>query len=364
MVAQGLAPVVTGSQEGFRSVEPERWYPVPAHGFRKIGPYSMHFTPGFWGWLETFPGPVDIVSLQSIWQANTAVALRWCGKRRIPYLITPHGTLNERALDRAPWKKAFAKTLYADGALEHAACIQALNEAEYRAIRNYGLRAPVCIIPNGIRIRPQMTEPVASIRKRLGLDPCLRLCLYLGRIHPVKGLDTLLKSWFAVTSTSKGWVLAIVGPDSNGHLARLNSLMRGKAASAAIIYPGPKFGAEKEDWLAASDVCVLPSRSEGFPMAALEYMASAKPVVLTKACNLTELVGAAAGFEADGTEDSLSQCLRAAMSLSDAERRDMGQRGLLLAQREFTWPAVVRDLIQVYDWVLGEGVMPPSIRLA
>jgi poly(glycerol-phosphate) alpha-glucosyltransferase len=152
----------------------------------------------------------------------------------------------------------------------------------------------------------------------------------------------------------------LIGPDTNGYQANLKSLASGPGK---IFFAGPQFGLDKEGWLRAADFCVLPSTTEGFPMAALEYMAHAKPVVMTKACNMPELAMVGAALQADGGEESLRSCLSAMMALSDAERADMGQQGLRLAMDRYTWSRVVDELAEVYAWILGKRGIPPTIRL-
>jgi glycosyltransferase involved in cell wall biosynthesis len=58
----------------------------------------------------------------------------------------------------------------------------------------------------------------------------------------------------------------------------------------------------------------------------------------------------------------LAGALREAVSLSDAARGEMGQRGRLLAREKYAWPAVARDMLRVYEWLLGRGERPSCVR--
>jgi len=98
--------------------------------------------------------------------------------------------LDPWALYNSRWKKIIAGFAFERRHLENAACIHAINRAEAAAIRAFGLKNPICIIPNGVEVRasnvanrtPLWTAHILGDRKIL---------LYLGRLHPKKGLSIL-----------------------------------------------------------------------------------------------------------------------------------------------------------------------------
>ena len=94
----------------------------------------------------------DILHVHGIWMYPSVVALRWSREAR-PYLVSPHGLLKPRALRNSRWKKRIAALLYENEHLRHAACLHALNAAEAEAFRAYGLKNPICVIPNGAILR-------------------------------------------------------------------------------------------------------------------------------------------------------------------------------------------------------------------
>src|SRR6185503_16302347 len=85
---------------------------------------------------------------------NNYIVSQWCIERRVPYIITAHGNFNPEALKISVWKKRLARAWFADRMLRNASCFQALTEYEYNAIRRFGLKQPVCLIPNGIKLPP------------------------------------------------------------------------------------------------------------------------------------------------------------------------------------------------------------------
>ena len=126
---------------------------------------------------------------------------------------------------------------------------------------------------------------------------------------------------------------------------------------------GPQFGAEKSECYRACDAFILPSLSEGLPMTVLEAWAHAKPVLMTPECNLPE------GFEADAalrvgtTPEEIAAGLKALGEMSDDDRIAMGARGRDLVGKNFSWPRIGEQMRDVYEWALGGGAVPKSVRL-
>jgi glycosyltransferase involved in cell wall biosynthesis len=145
------------------------------------------------------------------------------GRRRgIPVLHSVHGMLGDAALAFSRGKKRLFDMLFQRRALNHARCLHATSVLEYEDIRRYGLDNPVAIIPNGIEI------PVLAPRSAKRAD---RVLLSLGRIHPKKGLDRLVRAWSVIEAAHPQWVLRLVGPAELGHDEELRALARSLGAS-------------------------------------------------------------------------------------------------------------------------------------
>jgi glycosyltransferase involved in cell wall biosynthesis len=262
--------------------------------------------------------------------------------------------LDPWALENSRWKKRAAAAFYENRHLRGAACLHALNQAEAAAIRAYGLRTAICVIPNGVEL-PEKTEP--------NVPRETRTLLYLGRLHSKKGLAQLIEAWSSVQSRAKenGWRLKIAGWDQNGHRSSLEALASRLGVSATIGFPGPQFGDAKAECLRQASAFILPSMSEGLPMSVLEAWSWRLPVLITPHCNLPEgeRAGAAIGME-HGAE-SIAAALDRLFSMSNTEREAMGSKGRRLVEEKFQWPQVVRQMTEVYDWILDIGPQPACV---
>jgi poly(glycerol-phosphate) alpha-glucosyltransferase len=141
----------------------------------------------------------------------------------------------------------------------------------------------------------------------------------------------------------------------------LKTLVRQSGNEDSVHFPGPHFGADKEAAYRAADGFILPSFSEGLPVAVLEAWAHGLPVVMTAACNLPEACRAKAAIVTESDAESIRDGLLTLFSMTDAECRAMGERGCRMVTERFSWPRIATDLRTVYDWVLGGGAPPGCV---
>jgi glycosyltransferase involved in cell wall biosynthesis len=133
---------------------------------------------------------------------------------------------------------------------------------------------------------------------------------------------------------------------------------------AGVVVHGPCFGAVKEATLRAASAFVLPSLSEGLPMAALEDMAHRLPCLLSEHCNLPEAFTSGAALPAPPEPVALAAALQQLFALSPAERAAMGCTGRRLVAAHYSWPQVAEQTRELYQWILGGGERPGFVELA
>jgi poly(glycerol-phosphate) alpha-glucosyltransferase len=130
------------------------------------------------------------------------------------------------------------------------------------------------------------------------------------------------------------------------------------------VFPGPLFGSEKTAALGRADAFVLASFSEGMPMTVLEAWAHRLPVIMTPQCNLPEGFQAEAALRVDPTISSLADGLARMFSMSDMDRRRMGDAGRRLVEERFSWDRAAEQLSSIYRWLLGGGDRPACVDLS
>jgi glycosyltransferase involved in cell wall biosynthesis len=376
---------VLGVRDKHTVVDVENWMPLAVQVYPVRGPERFNFAPGLARALSECGA--DILHSHAIWNYTSVAVSNWHRRTRRPYVVHPHGMLDPWAVQHSNLKKKLAGAIYENNHLQNAACIRALCESEAQSIRNYGLKNPICIIPNGIDL-PQpgnagpalCAEPLQSIK-----SGGRKILLYLGRIHTKKGLANLLRAWQAMQTAESpdraDWVLAIAGWDEKGHEAELKHLateiglswldvrenhqdQQGLLSTSSVVFVGPQFNDGKAASYDLSDAFILPSFSEGLPMTVLEAWSYGKPALITPECNLPEGYAADAALKILPNVAAIEQGISALMEMSETERRAMGARGQKLVAERFTWPTIARDLAGVSAWLLGQGPMPACVRLS
>lgn len=302
--------------------------------------------------LEAAP---DLVHVHGLWRSPTRIspALARAG---LPLLIAPHGMLDAWALANSRRRKAVVWRLWERRALTQANCLQALCPSEAEAIRALGLTNPIAVIPNGVNLPDPSADPLPPAPWSATVPAGEKVLLFLGRFHAKKGLGPLLEAWAALEEEAarRGWWLALVGYGDGGATA---AAVAASGLSRCLVH-GPCFGPEKEASLARAAAFVLPSFSEGLPMAALEAMSWGLPCLLSPQCHLTEAVEAGAAFPVRPDTEGIRQGIGKLFDLEETERMERGEAGRRLVMGKYSWKAMVSELAELHRWLLEGGSHP------
>jgi glycosyltransferase involved in cell wall biosynthesis len=319
-----------------------------------LGPRRLGRSPQMRRWLqaEVKSGTVDIIHNHSLWMMPNVYAGISVLDSSCRLVISPHGTLSTWALKHnALQKKIFWHILQAP-VLRSAACFFATSESEYKDIRRLGFRQPVCILPNGVYVPPLEKIPNNS---RLQL-------LFLGRLHPIKGIDILLHAWQIVENQFPDWDLLIAGPDNDSYQATMQVLAK-QLQLKHVVFTGPLFGEEKLRAYRAASLFVLPTNSDNFGMTVAEALAAGTPAIVTKGAPWGELEKRGAGWWIDIGVDPLVACLEQALATTPEHLAEMGRAGRDWMLQEYSWEPIGGQLSAVYHWLLEGGVPPTCVRL-
>jgi poly(glycerol-phosphate) alpha-glucosyltransferase len=250
-------------------------------------------------------------------------------------------------------KKSLAWALYQRDQLRNAQCLHALNRAEYDAIRKVGLANPVCVIPNGVHV-PELDS--RQIR-RAGR----RAFLFLGRLHPKKNVHSLIAAWahlYANTESARSWSLLIAGDGPPEYVDELRRLASQLATDARPTFLGHVSGNEKTALLNEGPIMILPSHSEGLPMAVLESFSFGNAVLLSRDSNFPEAVQSGAALEIGTGVDDIAAGLRTAIDLPEERLLAMGAKGRELVMARYSWDRVASDFACVYQWLHDKTARP------
>jgi glycosyltransferase involved in cell wall biosynthesis len=130
---------------------------------------------------------------------------------------------------------------------------------------------PLIVTPYGISPQIDNSQAKPSIRVDQGSER--KIALFLGRVHPKKRPDILIKSW-AGADVPRDWRLVIAGPGEPEYLAKLANLVRQFGIDDAVQFVGPVSGADKRYLFHRALWFLLPSEQENFGIAVLEAVSS------------------------------------------------------------------------------------------
>lgn len=297
--------------------------------------------------------PPALLHLHGMWMLPNVIPGLIAIKQNTPYIVSPHGSLGIEALRYSSKKKRAMIALGQGKVLKRANCLRATAPSEAEAIRAFGLKQPIALIPNGIDI-PDSTV-VQSLNQFVP-----KYVLWIGRMHPIKGLPTLIRAWNELANKYPDWTLRLVGTDEIGHKDELRQLIN-EMHVPRISIEEPVFGDEKTQLMANAQLFVLSSQVENFAMTVAESLSLGVPVISSKGAPWAGLTKHQCGWWVDGNVSGLSSALEDALNLPESERRKMGVRGKNWMKNDFAWEGIGRRMVAVYDWVLGRGDVTDDI---
>ncbi|MFN9610790.1 MAG: glycosyltransferase [bacterium] len=296
----------------------------------------------------------------------------WLGKEARhagkPLVYHVHGFFEPWILKRSAKKKALSKLIFESENMKYVQWWRALSTVEAQQIRNnVGDQAKIHVIPNGINL--DEIDGFSSKQYHASLSDCNDIndqnqmfsldasgiyqkkrekrLLFLSRIHPKKGLDILIASWSILTADFPDWELVIVGPNEQGYQQNIQRLINSSKCSETCRILPPVSGFLKSSVFRSSDLLVLPSYSEGFPMVLLEAAAYRLPIVQTFNCNFPELDIHDCSWSCRPEIDDLTRILRISLSASDKERYQRGENGRRLVETKYSWSQISKTILDI-----------------
>jgi len=301
----------------------------------------------------------DLCHSHGMWSRSAWITLGWRLRNRKPLIVAPHGMLDEWALRNRAIAKRLALASYEGLRLRKAVCIHALCEAEAASVRRLRLAAPTFVIPNGVQMPSDDELKTYGAPAR---EARHKILLYLGRIHPKKGIDLVLRALAALTARDRRyrdeWRLKVCGPGERQYVDDLVRMAHELGISGMVEFADPVGGEQKKEALGSASAFVLTSHSEGLPMSVLEAWAYGLPSLISHECNLSRPAADGAAMLTSTSLDEITARLGELLTLDDRDRARMGSRAREHVRRAHHWDRVRDRMMDVYRWALGGGPRP------
>lgn len=308
---------------------------------RAIGPAKLGRSPAMRAWLSSQgrAGKIGLLHNHSLWMMPNVYPGTIAKRYGIPYVVAPRGTFAEAAFVRGSAVKRIFWPLLQQPSLAAVTLFHATAESERDDIRRVGYRQPIAILPNGVDLAP--------IARRPSEHPTL---LFLGRVHPSKGVDLLLRAWAELESQRPTWRLRIVGPDNEGHLAKMRALAAELRVQHAQ-FDGALTGQDKLDAYSAASLYILPSHSENFGLTVAEALSAGTPAIVTQGAPWSGLRTHRCGWWIERSVASIRDTLLEATAVPATALAEMGLRGRAWMERDFAWDSIADRMLATYEWI-------------
>ena len=285
-------------------------------------------------------------------------------------LIHMYHTLGKMKNQIAQHPSEFASHERVDGEtyVAHAAdrLIAATPAEEEQLIEQYGADSrKISVIPPGVDLARFYPVAKEVARAQLGIGAHCRVILFVGRIEPLKGIDSLLRAislWRErMPQVLEHVHVAIVGGDPNAReldaeMLRLQTIHRELDLRALVTFLGAKDQETLPSYYAAADMVVMPSHYESFGMVGLEAMAMGTPVIASRVGGLAHLVKDDVNGYLSPPKTPEALAARILHLLTDEpHRQQLGEQAQVYA-RQYDWSLIVNQMLAVYQAALDEKI--------
>jgi len=220
----------------------------------------------------------------------------------------------------------------------------------------------VTVIPPGVDLSRFYPIPKDEAREFIGIPPCDCMLLYVGRIEPLKGIDTLIEAISILRNRSHGcspFCLTLIGGDSdsnsepsNGELSRLQALREQYELEDLVTFIGQRGQDTLPYYYSAAEAVVVPSHYESFGMVALEAMACGTPVVASQVGGLAFLVqDGVTGYTVPAEEPRALADRLEALSEDEELQQKLGAQAAAFA-RDYSWEKIAARILDLYKEIV------------
>jgi N-acetyl-alpha-D-glucosaminyl L-malate synthase BshA len=238
-----------------------------------------------------------------------------------------------------PFKKSISKLI-----LKNAdAAIALTNDMKRKMQETYS--KDVFVIPNGIEPERFYRTQGDEIRVKLEIKVNQKLILFVGRLHPVKGVKYLIKAMDIVRQKNNAKLILVgKGPEENS----LKTLVKQMHLEDYVKFIGQVPNEQIPSLYAAADILVLPSLSEGFPVTVLEAMASGLPIIATRVGGLPEVIEEGRNGFLVEPKNPKQIAEKILLLLENNKLRENISKNNIRKAMSYSWQNVVQQLENVY----------------
>jgi len=296
----------------------------------------------------------EVVHVASLWNPLITRVMMILRRRRVPYVLTPHGMMDPIVFSRHWIGKTCWAWLFERRNVESASLVIFTSEGEESKAKARGWRIPKSLVlPNVIELsQGQNLPPRNQIELKYPQLNAKEVVAFVGRINWVKNLEILVAAIARLRARGRDVALLCAGPDTDGYQAGLERLADDLGMHDAVVFTGMLEGKELLAAFARADTLALVSQKENFGRAAAEALAAGVPVVLSDGVDLGKHWPAPPVWRVQQNSDSIADGLNAALDYSRVAGLP-ANKARNLAQQEWG-NSYIESLISSYQTIVSE----------
>ncbi len=312
--------------------------------------FSADLTAEIWRRVST----ADVVHIHGLWTYPVVAAARACERHRVPYVLSPRGSLDPWALRQKSLKKRAYLAVLERHTIRRAALLHFTTDDEHACAPSEFRSQPHVVVPNCL----ELDEAASEQTERALAVPEI---LILGRIHPMKGFDLLVPALRRLADAGRVVDAVVAGNDENGYRAAVERLAAQHRVQHRIRFVGEVDGPRKNAALRRALLLVAPSYRENFGNAVAEAMALGLPVVVSERVGIAaDIAEHGAGLVVPLDPAAIAAALERLLA-DPALRAAMGKRGRELVRTKYSKPAVAEAMLRSYEQILRQD-RPETMR--
>jgi len=311
----------------------------------------LYIPTPFFRQISQIVSEVDIVHLMGHWTIINAIVYFYIRKFNKKYVICPAGALP--IFGRSKLIKKAYNFFVGNNIVRNSDGQIVIAKDEISHLIDYGLSgARSTWIPNGIDPLKLQNQDKLKFRNTFGLGN-LPFILFIGRLNPIKGPDLLLSAFILLKNNFENYHLVFAGPDE-GMLSGLKKMAVDCNIQDRVHFIGHISGEFKSQALYASNLMVIPSRSEAMSIVVLEAGIAGLPVLLTDQCGLNDLEIINAGIIVPASTEGIYKGL--IDNLGDEKKlKTFGQNLKVHVYENYLWSEIIKKIESLYLNILSSG---------
>lgn len=288
----------------------------------------------------------DVVHFHGLWEPLHHRARAWCRTLGKPFIVSPHGMLEDWAFRHRSWKKQPYFYLIERRSVARANVLLATSEAEAATLRRWFPEEKIRVLSLGATAVSPPTHEAA--RQKLGLPADEFVVLFLSRCHEKKGLHLLIEAMARISRTSAQRIhLLIVGEGEARYVEPLRQATAPWRGNLRCTWVGAVWGDKKWEYLSAADLLCLPTFSENFGLVVVEALFAGTPALTTFATPWPALRGSLPVFLTNPKVDDLTTALQAQLQVTSPRGVGRSQtREAAIAA--FDWSVLAPHYVALY----------------